>query len=182
MKLFITRHGQTDWNALRKVQGRADISLNEVGVNQALETKKALDDKHIDLIICSPLKRAKETLEVINKDRNIDVIYDDRIIERDFGEFEGTNIEDFDFHGFWNYYKNEKYDKAENIQDFFKRVYDFLDDIINKYQDKNILLVTHGGISIPVECCFSNNIPEGSLVDAGLVLGNCQVKTYYIKD
>lgn len=182
MEILITRHGQTDWNALKKVQGRADISLNEIGINQALETKKVLDDKQIDLIFCSPLKRAKETLEVINKDRKIDVIYDDRIIERDFGEFEGTNIEDFDFHGFWNYYKNEKYEKAENIQDFFKRVYDFLDDIINKYQDKNILLVTHGGISIPVECYFSSNIPEGSLVDAGLVLGNCQVKTYKIKD
>ena len=182
MRLLVTRHGQTEWNVLKKVQGKADISLNEKGKEQAYETKKKIDNEEIDLIICSPLKRAKETADIINENRNIPIIYDERASERDFGEFEGRETKDFDFFSFWNYYSNIKYERAENIQDFFKRVYDFLDDIINKYQDKNILLVTHGGISIPVECCFSNNIPEGSLVDAGLVLGNCQVKTYYIKD
>ena len=71
-----------------------------------------------------------------------------------------------------------QFESAENIQVFFKRVYDFLEDITEKYKDKNVLLVAHGGISIPVECYFKGNIPEGSLVDAGLVLGNCQVRSY----
>ena len=87
---------------------------------------------------------------------------------------------DFDFHGYWNYYKNDYYESAENIQEFFKRVYEFLDDITNKYKDKNILIVAHGGISIPIRCYFNKNIPEGSLVDAGLVLENCQVASYDI--
>ena len=76
------------------------------------------------------------------------------------------------------YYKNEKYQSAENIQVFFKRIYDFLDDITQKYADKNVLIVAHGGVSIPVECYFSNNIPEGSFIENGLVLGNCEVRTY----
>ena len=180
MKILITRHGQTNWNVQKKVMGRCDEPLNEKGLEQAEETRNELLDKSIDLIICSPLKRAKQTAEVINRNRNIPVIYDDRIIERDFGEFEGVERKDFDFHGYWNYYKNDKYERAENIQEFFKRVYDFLDDIINKYSDKNILIVAHGGISIPVSCYFNKNIPEGSLVDAGLVLGNCQVASYDI--
>lgn len=180
MKILITRHGQTNWNVQKKVMGRCDEPLNEKGLEQAEETRNELLDKSIDLIICSPLKRAKQTAEVINRNRNIPVIYDDRIIERDFGKFEGLETKDFDFHGYWNYYKNDKYERAENIQEFFKRVYDFLDDIIDKYPDKNILVVAHGGISIPVSCYFSKNIPEGSLVDAGLVLGNCQVASYDI--
>ena len=73
-----------------------------------------------------------------------------------------------------------QFESAENIQVFFKRVYDFLEDITKKYEDKNVLLVAHGGISIPVACFFNGNIPEGSLVDAGLVLGNCQVAFYSV--
>ena len=103
-----------------------------------------------------------------------------RIIERNFGEFEGLETKNFDFDGFWNYYENNYYESAENIQDFFKRVYNFLDDIIDKYPDKKILIVAHGGISIPVACYFNKKIPKGSLVDAGMVLGNCQVVSYDI--
>ena len=69
----------------------------------------------MDLIICSPLKKAKQTAEVINKNRNIPIIYDEKTLERDFGEFEGKETKDFDFHGYWDYYKNEHYESAENI-------------------------------------------------------------------
>lgn len=180
MNLLITRHGQTDWNVQKKVMGRYDEPLNKKGLEQAEKTRKVLLDEKIDIIICSPLKRAKQTAKVINKDRNIPIIYDDRIIERDFGEFEGIETKDFDFHGYWNYYKNIQFKSAENIQDFFKRVYDFLDDITKKYEGKNVLLVVHGGISIPIACYFNKIIPKGSLVEAGLVLENCQVVSYNV--
>ena len=180
--IYITRHGQTDWNVQKKVMGRFDEPLNQNGLKQAEETRKKLIDIDIDLIICSPLMRAKQTAEVINTNRNIPIIYDDRIIERDFGEFEGMETKDFDFQGYWNYYENMQFQSAENIQVFFQRVYNFLNDIIKKYHGKNILLVAHGGVSIPVACYFNDNIPKGSLVDAGLVLGNCQVASYSIDE
>lgn len=176
--IYITRHGQTDWNLQKKVMGRCDEPLNKAGLQQASEVRNNLINTQIDLIICSPLLRAKQTAEEINRNRNIPIIYDERIIERDFGEFEGLETKDFDFNGYWDYYKNIQYDKAENIQMFFNRVYGFLDDITENYADKNVLLVAHGGISIPVACYFNDNIPEGSLVEAGLVLGNCQVASY----
>ena len=179
--IYITRHGQTNWNVQKKVMGRCDEPLNETGINQAHETKEKLKDIDIDLIICSPLKRAKMTAEIINENRNIPIIYDNRIIERDFGEFEGLETKDFDFHGYWNYYKNEKYKSAENIEEFFNRIYAFLEDINEKYANKNVLLVAHGGVSIPVDCFYNENIPEGSLVEAGLVLGNCEVASYNIE-
>ncbi|MBP3501997.1 MAG: histidine phosphatase family protein [Clostridia bacterium] len=180
MEILLTRHGQTEWNVLGKVQGRADIELNERGIEQAEETGKVLKSEQIDLIICSPLKRAKQTAEIINKDRNISIIYDEDVIERDFGEFEGINKKEFDFEGYWSYKQNSKYEKAENIKDFFDRVYNFLDKIKEKYKDKRILIVAHGGISIPVNCYF-NGIPEDDNL-LNLILGNCEVVKYQYKD
>ena len=87
--IYVTRHGQTDWNVQKKVMGRCDEPLNETGLQQAEETRNNLLNTKIDIIICSPLQRAKQTADVINKGRNIPIIYDDRIVERDFGEFEG---------------------------------------------------------------------------------------------
>lgn len=98
--IYITRHGQTYWNVLKKVMGRCDEPLNNNGINQAKETKNNLLNTDIDLIICSPLLRAKQTAIIINEGRNIPIIYDERIIERDFGEFEGMQTSDFDFNGF----------------------------------------------------------------------------------
>lgn len=176
--IYVTRHGQTDWNTLRKVMGHCDIPLNEQGISQANTMKETLKNVNIDLIICSPLIRTKQTALILNEVLNIEIVYDDRIIERDFGEFEGLETKDFDFWGYWDYYKNSKYVTAENIQDFFNRIYAFLEDMEKNYHDKNILLVTHGGVSIPIACYFNKNIPEGPLVEKGLVLGNCEIKSF----
>lgn len=176
--IYITRHGETNWNTQKKVMGKVDEPLNKKGIEQAKSTRDNLSNLKIDLIICSPLLRAKETALIINETLSTEIIYDDRISERDFGEFEGMETKDFDFWGYWDYYKNEHYERAENIQIFFKRIYSFLDDIKEKYSDKNIMLVAHGGVSIPVACYFNKKIPTGPLVEAGLVLGNCEVKSY----
>ena len=134
MEILLTRHGQTEWNVLRKVQGKVDIELNTTGIKQAEETAVKLKNTDIDIIISSPLKRAKQTADILNKEKNLPIIIDDRISERDFGEFEGImSTMDFDFNAFWSYKQNNK---AENIRVFFSRVYGFLDDIKEKYKGK----------------------------------------------
>lgn len=180
MEILLTRHGQTEWNVLKKVQGKVDIELNATGIKQAEETALKLKNTAIDIIISSPLKRARQTAEIINKEKNLPIIIDDRISERDFGEFEGMSTMDFDFNAFWSYKQNNKYNKAENIRMFFKRVYDFLDDIKEKYKGKKILIVSHGGISIPIKCYF-NGIPEMySLLP--LCIDNCEVASFNYAD
>lgn len=157
MNLYVVRHGQTEWNVLKKMQGSADISLNERGMEQAKYTKENLKNVDIDLIFCSPLIRAKQTAEVINEDRNLNITFDERLRERNYGEFEGTSKSSFNYNDFWAYEKNLKYDKAENVQDFFKRIYYFLDDLKEKYSDKNILIVCHAGVVKAIEC-YANNM------------------------
>lgn len=176
--IYVTRHGQTEWNALKKVMGKIDIPLSEIGLEQAKQTKNNLKDKHIDLIISSPLIRAKQTADIINEEFGIPIIYDSRIVERDFGEMEGLSISDFDFEGFWDYHKNEKYITAENIQDFFKRIYVVMEDYKNKYKDKDILIVTHGGVNIAISCFYMKEIPHDSLLKSVSVIKNCEVVTY----
>ena len=173
--LFSTRHGETDWNLYGKVQGKADILLNSKGIEQAKETMEKLKEENIDFIICSPLKRAKQTAEIINSEKNIPIIFDERVSERDFGEMEGMCKDDFDFQTFWDYEKNVTYENAENIRAFFNRIFLFLDEIKKKYKDKNILLVTHGGVSIAVNCYF-NGIPESGAC-LPLCIKNCEVKS-----
>lgn len=83
MKIILIRHGKTEWNTLNKAAGQVDIPLNEIGREQALETKEKLKDMPIDLIITSPLIRARQTAEIINEDRKLPIIVDNRAIERD---------------------------------------------------------------------------------------------------
>ena len=179
MEILLTRHGQTEWNLLKKVQGKADIELNEKGIEQAETIRVSLKEERIDLILCSPLKRAIQTAEIINQGRNIRMIIDERLSERDFGEFEGMSNTDFDFNAFWSYKQNLKYDKAENIKDFFRRVYKFLDSIKNEYAGKRILIVAHGGISIPVKCYFKGIPNVETLLPLGLK--NCEIAKYSYK-
>jgi len=180
MNIYLTRHGQTDWNVEHKVQGKADIDLNSKGIEQAEVTREHLTQEEIDLIICSTLKRAIQTAEVISEGRNIPIIYDAGISERDFGEHEGKRFDEFDYSGYWSYKSNFSYERAENIRKFFTRIYTFLDKMKKQYAGKNILLVTHGGVSIPVNCYF-NGIPEDDRL-LKLVLGNCEVSKFEVKE
>ena len=175
MKLYLIRHGETDWNVQGKTQGRADIELNEVGIKQAKQTKEELKNIDIDLIICSPLKRAKKTAEIINEGRNIPIIFDDQIIERNFGEFEGEKIK---FDEFWDYNAHPRYQRAETIQEIISRISNFLDKIKEEYKDKNVLLVTHGGVSIAINCYFKGIPEDGKLIN--YCLHNCEVQEFEI--
>ena len=158
--LYVIRHGKTDWNLKNKIQGRADIPLNAFGIQEAKITKELLKQIHFYKIISSPLIRAKKTAEIISN-CEIPVITDSRIIERDFGEFEGLNKEDFDYSSFWNYSLNNKYIKAENIQQLLNRVYNFLDEYKEVYEKNNVLVVTHSGV-IPAICCYFKGIPKNN--------------------
>lgn len=141
-----------------------------------LHGEKLLTEK-IDIIISSPLKRAKKTAEIIASGRDIPIIIDSDIQERCFGNFEGKTPEEFDFDGIWNYKLNQKYEDAENIEDLFDRIQKFLDKIQKNYPNKTVLLVTHGGVAVPIRAILEG-IPDGMEVLRNLGIDNCEVKEY----
>lgn len=175
MKILVTRHGQTDWNVEKRIQGRTDIELNNKGIEQAYQTKENLENEKIDLIICSPLKRAKQTADIINKDRNIPIIYDERLLEICYGENEGRLHDDFDYDGFWSIVNTHEYKDAENVNKFIQRVHDFLNNLKNR-KEENILIVTHNVVCRAINTYF-NGIPnDNNIIDLGIK--NCEVVKY----
>ena len=90
MKLYLVRHGETSWNIERKVQGQTDIPLNETGVRQAEKVREELKSVAFDICYCSPLIRAKRTAEIV-ADGRVDIVIDENLKERGFGELEGTD-------------------------------------------------------------------------------------------
>lgn len=173
--LYVVRHGQTDWNKEKITMGRQDIPLNEVGIKQAEVTKQLIDNYDIDLIICSPLQRTKQTANIVNKDKMIDIILDDRIMERNLGQLEGKHYTD-DNDMLWDININTYVYEVEPMVKFKERVYKFIDDILNQYRDKNILLVTHGGVTAIINCYFNNNLYDGNI--SNKFLSNCSIASY----
>lgn len=83
------------------------------------------------------MKRTKHTVAIINL-KNIPTIYDDRLMERRGGKLSGEELGDFYYNDFWNYYSAKKVEGLESIDDLFKIVREFIDEIMEKYKEKNI--------------------------------------------
>ena len=162
--LYIMRHGKTDWNALRKIQGRTDIPLNDEGRRMAQDAAKEYADVHFDICYCSPLIRAKETAEILLKDRDVPIVFDDRLKEMCFGIYEGIEnsfqIPDCPVNVlFWN---PEKYtvpvEGGESMDEILGRTKAFLDEVIEPglKEGKDILIVAHGATNSALTCQFKN--------------------------
>lgn len=144
MKLYIVRHGETDYNQKKILQGKTDTSLNQTGINQALKMKEKLKHISFDIIISSPLKRALETAYLIAKEQPIKT--DSRLEERNLGNYEGKPVSNFtNKKQYDNYFENCTLESVESIQDLMKRVEDFIQELKQNHSEKTVLLVTHAG-------------------------------------
>ena len=174
--IYIVRHGETNWNAEGRYQGRIDIELNKNGINQARQISEKLKDIEFDKVFSSPLKRALQTAIIISSGN---IIVDDRLIERSNGDLEGKlksecNI-NIDFNN-----PNENRLNIENIIDFRKRIKDFFDDITENYPDENILVVTHAGVGIYARCYFEGEPLDGDY--SKYKLKNGEVLKYDVRE
>lgn len=190
MKLYIIRHGQTEWNKQKKLQGRSDILLNAYGIQLAEETKIGLENVKFDLAFTSPLQRAKKTAEILLDGRDVQLLEDKRIIEIGFGSYEGLcyakdnyNIPDPDFMNFFE--KPEVYHPApdgESFEQLRARAADFLRELSEKkeYQESTILVSTHGAA-----LCALLNVIKNSTIEkfwTGGLHKNCGLSIVEIKD
>lgn len=155
MKLYVTRHGQTQWNKDNLICGATDIELNEKGVEQARELAAMLKNESIDVIYASPLTRAQKTAKIISNELHIPVVTDQRLFEQDFGIYEGK---DRGAEGFSDLKQQFAFTGAQNesLLHLAQRVYNFLDDIKEKHGDKNVLAVSHGGVCRMIYTYFNS--------------------------
>lgn len=146
MELYVARHGETEWNAAERLCGRTDLPLNETGKAQvaALADKLWQEAKTIDLIIASPMTRAQQTAMILAERLGTSVETDERLIEQNYGVYEGGSIQNSDF------LENRKqfayrYPNGESMMQVAFRVYGFLNDLRNRDSLRRVMLVSHGG-------------------------------------
>ena len=152
--LYVIRHGRTDWNTIKRIQGRTDTPLNEEGISMAGEAAKRYSSVHFDICFCSPLMRAKQTAQILLAGRDIPVEYDDRLKELSFGEYEGLEYpllpEDHPVRDAFRDPDNfHPAPGGETIRELLKRTGDFLEDKVYPLIDegKDVLIVGHGAMN-----------------------------------
>ncbi|NLI21503.1 MAG: histidine phosphatase family protein [Clostridiales bacterium] len=146
MELFVTRHGETEWNAGGRLCGRTDLPLNETGRAQsgALARELAALQAPIDLVIASPMIRARQTAAILAQALGVPVETDERLIEQHYGEFEGGSSAAPAF----LHNKRQfavRYPGGESMMQVACRVYAFLDELRTREGLRGVLLVSHGG-------------------------------------
>ncbi len=148
MKIWVTRHGQTNLNRRKLMQGRTDEPLNETGIRQAMEARKAIGDITFDAVYASPLDRAITTASIIGNVDKSQVIIDPRLIETDFGRFEKRH---YYLMGpamtlYWALPELFPAPKTvESIASMVQRTSEFLKELETKNYE-NVLISCHGGI------------------------------------
>ncbi|MBQ7902579.1 MAG: histidine phosphatase family protein [Oscillospiraceae bacterium] len=155
MKLYVARHGQTQMNADNQVCGRTDIPLTALGLQQAQQLADNARGKEIDIIIVSPMIRARQTAQAVADRYNLPVIIDDRLIEQNFGIYEGVDRKDPRFLA-GKRQLAARHPGGESMFQVAQRVYNLLDEVKEKYPDKNVLLVCHGGMCRIIRTYFED--------------------------
>lgn len=138
--LGLLRHGQTDWNIDLRLQGSTDIPLNDTGRAQARLAATTLNREDWDVIIASPLSRAKDTADIVALELGMNVAIVPELIERSFGVAEGLD------HATWRklYESQEVIEGLESLEDLRDRTILLLDLIANEYSGQRVLAVSHG--------------------------------------
>lgn len=159
MKVFVVRHCTTEYNEKRIYCGRTDIPLSAVGLDEAKRLSEIPKQYDFDLVFCSPLVRARQTVAAIVGSSIIPIIYDERLTERSFGDLEEQSVDRPDGKA-CRYSFAVKYPNGESNLQVAARIYSFLDEIKEKYSDKNILIVSHGSVCRIIRTYFLDMTDE----------------------
>ena len=172
--LGLLRHGQTDWNIDLRLQGSTDIPLNDTGRAQARLAAATLQRGDWDVIIASPLSRAKDTAEIVALELGMSVSIVPELIERSFGAAEGLD------HATWRklYESHQVIEGLESLEDLRARTVLLLDLIANEYSGQRVLAVSHGAFIRKVLTI----VTDGELPREGERLSNASLNKFMHAD
>ena len=178
MRIYSTRHGQTSYNKQEIIMGTTDIDLDSTGEQQAEALAERIAELGtIDIIIASPMKRAQKTARAVAERCGLEIVTEERLREWDYGSYEGKSR-------FTEGFAENKVNfgvrmgkSGESLLQLAHRVYSALDDIVEKYGDKTVLIVSHGGVCRVIETYFNDMTTESF---SNWFMGNCQLIAYDI--
>jgi len=155
MRLLVARHGQTQWNVDRRICGRTDLPLTQLGLQQAQKLAERAMDCGIDVIIASPMIRAQQTAKAVSDKIGVPVLTDVRLIEQDYGSYEGKNRLTQAFVDNKRQFA-KRCPGGESTMQLAYRVYSLLEELKQQYAGKTVLLVCHGGIMRVIRSYFED--------------------------
>jgi uncharacterized phosphatase len=141
--LYLVRHGETDWNLQRRIQGSTDVPLNDLGRAQAKRAGQLLAGRSWDAVVASPLSRAFDTASIIAAEVGLPTpTTDARLVERAYGDAEGLEISEVD-----RRYPGETHVPGrEGREEVAARALDALIEIGEANPGKAVIVVSHGGL------------------------------------
>ena len=149
MKIYITRHGETQWNKKGLMQGWKNSDLTEKGIENAKRLGERLKDINFDVIYCSPLARAIDTAKYINGESNTRIVMVESLKEMGFGSWEGmehNKIKELHYEQYTRFYERphlyKSQENGESFEGLMMRVKKAWDEILEA-GGNNILIVTH---------------------------------------
>lgn len=149
--LFLVRHGETEWNASQRMQGRWNSDLNAMGRDQASSHGRLLAGQGLEAVFSSTLDRARQTTEIITRWVDAPVIYDDRIVEWDCGDWSGHLRSEVETRWAEEYAAllanpfNYRGPNCETFPDMFERARPFVDEVLAR-EERVVAIVSHGMI------------------------------------
>ncbi len=177
MNIYILRLGETKLNEERRLQGQRDFPLNEAGRRQALQAGERIKELgfSFDVVYSSPLKRAVETAVLVTGRPEEELRIDKRIIEMDYGPFEGKSYREVD-ESMMDFFRDPVHVKApegmEQMDDLAARVSDFFRMLEEEQPAENILVVTHG---VAIRAMMPHIKKESAEEAWKLMVGNCDL-------
>lgn len=177
--LYFVRHGESEWNVADKICGATDVALTEKGHTQAENTGKLIVEQGIaaDEILFSPLKRAADTAKHISEITGIPMRMEQRLIEQNFGKWEGTSPRKAPAFVEAKKCFVDGYESGESMMKVAQRIYNLLDEI--KKDDKVYILVAHNGIARVVKSYFCSMTNEEY---AQFGVDNCSVTEFFFEE
>lgn len=175
--VYFTRHGQTVWNVANKICGATDVELTELGREQARELGNMILERglQIDEILYSPLMRAKDTALEVSQITGIPAREEVRLVEQNFGRYEATARNGAEFQKMKKSFVNH-FGNGETMLHLAQRIYNLLDDIKAKSENRTYMLVAHNGIARVVHSYFNDMTNEEY---AAFGIRNCEIREYF---
>ena len=164
VELHLIRHGQTNWNEERRAQGQSDSKLTKIGKEQAIALGKKIKQIKFDKIFCSSSLRTRQTAELVFPKTELKIEYLDSLREIFLGPWEGKLYKDIEVENpeshnhFWKEPHLFKLTGAENFYQLQKRAIKVVDSIVEKFESKKVVIVSHGAL-IKTLLCFAERKP-----------------------
>ena len=142
-EIILARHGETDWNSGRRVQGHTDIPLNAAGVDQARALAEQLVGEPLTAVFSSDLSRALDTARAVADVHGLEVSVDPRLREKNFGTWEG--LTDVEIAERFPEARRGQWGDGESTEEVAERVLGVLQRIRDLHPEGPVLVVSHGG-------------------------------------